>query len=254
MLKFFEPKMSTICSIEGDGGQPAGGGGDGAAPSPDAIAAAEERLKDFTIKAVNGAVSTHLARALENKFTENNNNLLSQIKDMMAAASAPEPAPAGAGTDTDLDTAIKNATAPLLKQIEEQRALNERNAAQAKAERESRMRQEESTELSSALSAAGVPGPLANAAATILHNAIERDADGNILFVCKEDGPTGPYEERVAVAEGVSRFLRTEDGKHFLPARPATGSGNRGGNAPASQNGQISDHEAVMEAMTHLFG
>ena len=255
LFNFTPPQPGILCSIEGgDGTPPAGGGSGDGAPAFDPEAFKNE-IKDFTVKAVNGAVSTHLSRALGTKLEESQTAILGQVKEMLSGF-APAPADAGAqGTgNADLDTAIKNATAPLLKQLEEQRQANERHAAAAKAERENRMRQEENAALQSALTTAGVPGPLAQAAVNLLHSSLERDESGNIRFVAKETGPTGPYDERVDVSEGVARFLRTEDGKHFLPARPAGGSGNRGGAAPGATPGRQSDTEFVGEMLGKLFG
>lgn len=242
-MMIFKPRLPRlVCSIENGIGDGANGGGDGA-PTFN-LEQFQSEMKDFVIKAVNGAISTHLSRSLDNRFEENNKSLLGQLEKMIGN----QPAPAASSSETgnvDIDTAIKNATAPLLKQLEEQRAANERAAAQAKAERENRMRQEETGALQSALTSAGVPGPLAQAAVNLLHPHLERDSEGNIVFVSKETGPTGSYDERVSISEGVGRYLKTEDGKHFLPARQVTGSGNRGGAAPGTTPGQETDHEFV---------
>jgi len=48
--------------------------------------------------------------------------------------------------------------------------------------------------------------------------------------------------------------LATEDGKYFLPARPAGGSGNKGGSAPGSDPGKINDNQFVSEMLTQLLG
>lgn len=240
-------------NFEGDG---IGGGGVGAPagdPPPFDAVAFQSEIKDFVVKAVNGAVSTHLTRALDSRFEQNNAALVEQLQGLI-----PTPPPVGdpppTGGNPDIDAAIKNATAPLMKQLEEQRALNERNAASAKSEREGRMRQEENLALSQALTKHGVAGPLAEAAVNLLHGSIERDAQGNIQYVAKESGPTGPYDERVSIEEGVKRYLGTEDGKHFLPARAAGGSGNRGGNAPGAAPGQEGDGEFVGRMLDGLMG
>lgn len=213
----------------------------------------QNEMKDFVVKAVNGAVSTHLTRALDGKFEANNNSLLEKIQGLIPVPTeADRSAPSGG--NPDLDAAIKNATAPLIKQLEEQRALNERNAAAAKAERENRMRQEEQALLNQALTKHGVAGPLAAAAVNLLHGSLERDAQGNIVYVAKENGPTGPYDERVSVEEGVKRYLGTEDGKHFLPARPVSGSGNRGGGAPGAAPGKEGDVDFVSRMLEGLLG
>lgn len=235
------------------GGGGAGGGGTGAGddPPPFDAAAFQSEMKDFVVKAVNGAVSTHLTRALDSKFEANNTALLEQLKGLIPEAPTPgDPPPSGG--NPDVDAAIKNATAPLMKQLEEQRSQNERNAATAKAERDSRMHQEETSALGQALTKFGVAGPLAAAAVNLLHGSLEREADGSMVYVSKESGPTGPYDERVSIEEGVKRYLGTEDGKHFLPARPAGGAGNRGGGAPSAAPGQETDGQMVGRMLEHL--
>lgn len=242
----FGPTME----LDGVGG---GGGGTPPAGDPPAFDAAafQTSMQEFVVKAVNGAVSTHLTRALDTRFEQNNEALVKQIQGLIPA---PQTAPDPSTGNTDLDAQIKNATAPLMKQLEEQRALNERNAAAATASEAKRKTTEEHAALTAALTAGGVAGPLAQAAVSVLHGSLERDTSGNIVYVSKETGPTGPYDERVTVAEGVSRYLATDDGKHFLPARQVGGSGNKGGNAPQMNPGQQSDGEFVGAMLDGLMG
>jgi len=233
------------------------GSGGGAPPEGEAPAfdpaKFQEEMKDFTVRAVNGAVSTHLTRALDKRLEENNAGILSKLQELMPQQAAASPAPT-VEPSSDLDAAIKNATAPLMKQLEEQRALNERNAAAAKAEQDKRMQQEEQSALSQALSANGVPGPLAQAAVHVLRGSLERDSSGSLVYVSKENGPTGQYEERISIEEGVSRYLRTDEGKHFLPARAVGGAGNTGGSAPAAAGGKESDGDFVGRMLSNLLG
>jgi hypothetical protein len=207
-----------------------------------------DEIKDFVVKAVNGAVSTHLSRTLDKQFEENNSRIFEQLRELI-----PQPQEANVVTSAgnpDVDAAIKNATAPLMKQLEEQRATAERQRAQADQERQTRLRNEETSALQTALTSAGVPAPLAAAAVNTLHPKIERDAQGNILFVQQDTGPTGAFEQRVSVQEGIESFLKTEDGKHFLPARPVSGAGNMGGNAPSGVSPhQQSDRELVADML-----
>lgn len=239
-------------NLDGAGGTGGGEGGDGA-PSFDP-GKFQDEMKDFVVKAVNGAVSTHLTRALDNKlssFGENiSQSLLGQVKEMMG--SQPQPSPQPGGSAGGNDEVIKNATAPLVKQIEELRRAAEANEVRAREEHQARMKQEESAALLGALTEAGVPTPLARAAAMTLHDRLERSSDGQIHFVSQESGPTGPYQERLAVNEGVARFLKTDEGKHFVPARPATGSGNRGGAAPGGGGEKTSDFGFVADMLGQL--
>ena len=246
----FGPNLE-LDGLGGGGGTPPGGAPPAGDPPAFDAAAFQSEMKDFVVKAVNGAVSTHLTRALDSKFEANNTALLEQIQGLIPAPpTAGDPPPSGGGSD--LDAAIKNATAPLMKQLEEQRSMNERNAATAKAEREGRMHQEETSALGQALTKFGVAGPLAAAAVNLLHGSLDRESDGSMVYVSKESGPTGPYDERVSIEEGVKRYLGTEDGKHFLPARPVGGAGNRGGGAPSANPGQETDGQMVGRMLEHL--
>ena len=248
----FGPNLQPDGLGGGGGGTPPGGAPPAGDPPAFDATAFQSEMKDFVVKAVNGAVSTHLTRALDSRFEQNNAALVEQIQGLMPAAPVSD-APPTSG-NADLDAQIKNATAPLMKQLEEQRALNERNAATAKSERDSRMLQEENSALSQALTKHGVAGPLAQAAVNLLHGSLERQADGSVVYVSKETGPTGSYDERVSVEEGVKRYLGTEDGKHFLPARPVGGGGNRGGNAPGAAPGTEGDGEFVSRMLDGLMG
>lgn len=232
--------------MEGDNPNPPEGG----TPPPQNNGLTEE-VKDFVVKVVNGAISTHMARGLDSRFEQNNQALLDQIKELI-----PKPQEQDVITSAgnpDIDSAIKNATAPLIKQLEETKAAAERQRTQAEQERQTRLRNEETSALQTALTTAGVPAPLAAAAVNILHSRLERDAQGNILFVQQDTGPTGPFEQRVSVQEGIESFLKTEDGKHFLPARPVSGAGNVGGKAPSGLSPQQqSDREFVGEMLMGL--
>jgi hypothetical protein len=64
---------------------------------------------------------------------------------------------------------------------------------------------------------------------------LERNDNGEIEFLFKEQAATGAYTDRVSVQEGVERFLKTEEGKFFLPPKPAGGAGGQGGGAPTKQ-------------------
>ena len=232
------PVSRNICAIGDGSGEGGGGGAPPAGGGEGGEGGVTDEMRDFVVRAVNGAVNTavndaltrRLNRALDDRFSQNNEALVNQFKEMLQGAAPAE----GQGRPAAGDDAIRNAVAPLERRLAEERQARERIEAQARQEREARMRQEEQAALSGALTAAGVAGPLAQAAVGLLTPMLERTEDGQLRFVSREQGPTGPYEERVTVSEGVSRFLKTPDGKHFLPPRPAAGAGNRGGAAPSN--------------------
>lgn len=204
----------------------------------------EDEIKDFVVKAVNGAVSTHLTRALDNKLEEYGKgmqeSILGALNERLEAFKPKEPAaPEGKPGENE---AIKNLQAKYDKEIAEVRAQAQREREAREMKEAEVRRSEEISALRDAAMSQGVPAPLAAALVNILHGQIERDSTNGIQFVSNEEGPTGKYQERVAVTEGVKRYLNTEDGKHFLPARAVGGSGNPGGNAGRNaNNGQVSD-------------
>jgi hypothetical protein len=102
-------------------------------------------------------------------------------------------------------------------------------------------RNEERQHLTAALRASGVSEPMIRTLVPYLHSEagkVKRGDDGSIVFV--HDDEEHPLEK------GVAAWLKTEDGKAYLPPVDAGGSGNRGGAPPARKPGQpMSDREAA---------
>jgi hypothetical protein len=206
--------------------------------------AINDEIKDFVIKAVNGAVSTHLTRALSKRDEALKTELQTMFAQLKPAAETTPPA-----KDTSADTdALKGIHAKYEKQIAELKEAADRERGQREQEFKKRMSGEERESLKSYLAEHGVPPALVPAAVAYLHTELKRvarDDDGNIQYVSQEKGPTGSYEDRVPLKDGVERFLKSDEGKHFLPAKPVAGAGNRGG-SPGSKSNQPQSTEGMI--------
>lgn len=99
-------------------------------------------------------------------------------------------------------------------------------------EQKSRTDEERATVLA-ALTEKGVTGPKARAALALLHTEdkrVVRDEDGKIIF--RDDD--GPADFR----KGFEAWINSEEGKHFLPARGAAGSGTAQGGQRTGTSGK----------------
>lgn len=103
------------------------------------------------------------------------------------------------------------------KRLAEEQELRTKTEAQ-------RARDEERAALLSQLSSLGVTGTRAAAVAAYLHGeqgTVRRAKDGRIVFVVPRDG----YTDELDLAKGLTEWAKTPEGKEFLPAREASGSG-----------------------------
>lgn len=207
-----------------------------------------DEIKDLIVRTVNGAVTTRLDRErkaqtaqLEGMFKEFAAQLTPQ-RDESAPADKP-----GEGDQ------MKAVQAKYERQLAEMKAQLDREAKSREEERQKRLINEERNSLRDALTSNGVPPALVQAAVALLHTdqkRLERNEDGTIHFLLQEQSPSGPYVERVGVAEGVERFLKSDEGRYFLPPKPAAGAGSKGGNAPGNN---VREGESETDAIARLF-
>jgi hypothetical protein len=209
--------------------------------------AINDEIKDFVVKAVNGAVSTHLSRALGKR----DEALKAELQGMFAQFKPPVPeTPPKPDAATGDSEAMRGLHAKYEKQIAELREAADREKSQREQEFKKRMSGEERESLKSYLVEHGVPPALVPAAVAYLHGELKRvarDDDGNIQYVSQEKGPTGNYEDRVPLKDGVERFLKSDEGKHFLPAKPVGGAGVRGGGAGGKSNAPQSTENMILD-------
>jgi hypothetical protein len=210
----------------------------------------ENAIKDFVVKAVNGAVSTHLSRALEKRDSALEERMSKLLTESLGQRTTEQVKP-DAGGDDKAGDAMKAIEAKYQKTLQEMQQSLERERSQREQERSQRLVGEERGTLRDTLLEAGVPQPLVPAAVAYLHGElkrVKRDDDGSIIFEIPEKGPTGSYVDRVSVKEGIERFLKTEEGKHYLPAKPAAGSGSKGGqNSERAPGGKASVQDMIAQ-------
>lgn len=207
-----------------------------------------DEIKDLIVRTVNGAVTTRLDRERKAQ-TAQLEGMFKDFASQLTAQKAEEPS----GEKTDGGDQMKAVQAKYERQLAEMKAQLDREAKSREEERQKRLVNEERNSLRDALSANGVPPALVQAAVALLHTdqkRLERNEDGSIHFLLQEQSPSGPYVERVGVAEGVERFLKSDEGRYFLPPKPAAGAGSKGGNAPGS-NAREGESEA--DAIARLF-
>lgn len=132
-----------------------------------------------------------------------------------------------------------------------EKRLAEEQELRTKTETE-RARTEERSALMNGLAAIGVTGPRASAAAALLHGelgTVRRAKDGRIVFVVPRDG----YTDELDLAKGLAEWAKSPEGKEFLPARDAGGSGEppRRPGAPPT-NGKPRPGERLLAALTGI--
>lgn len=102
----------------------------------------------------------------------------------------------------------------------------------------------------SALAKAGVQANRIDHAMALLHNAqgrLRTDTDGHPVVFFRRTGPTGDFDDLVGLTAGITEWVKTDDGKAFLPAIEGGGTGGGAGKkqgADGSQNATTQDQLA----------
>ncbi len=124
-------------------------------------------------------------------------------------------------------------------------------------ERKTAAQQEERSELSAALSRAGITNASqAKAAVALLYTEekrVARGSDGKIIF--RGIDKYGDAQD-LDLDEGIKQWASTEDGKVYLPAKEARGAGSKppNGKAPRAASGpQSTKRDKSNEAMIQIF-
>lgn len=237
-------KIAGHVLMEGAGGE-GGAGGSGGAGEGGAGAIPKE-VQEFVTKTVNNAVTSQLKRFESRIPTVDSlkeglgiGALMEKIETLGKGTGAGGPGgdgkgtggTGGAGGGAQLDEATQR---ELAKMKADNDSLKKRLDEEAKAreeERSARARQEERSALTEALRKAGIPdGRLGGAVSYLFldQKKIVRDKEGNITWPVKRDG----YEDPLSIEQGVAEWLKTDEGKAYLPPVDATGSGSRGGPPP----------------------
>jgi hypothetical protein len=228
-------------SGQGQGGEGSGDGGDGAV---------DVKLIDAR---VNAAISTQLSRfrqSFEKDVAGTISKSLEPLASRMEALTT-----IGAGGDDKKDKGKGDEAAEIQKKADARIAELERKYADSESKRESetkaRARDEERAALSQALRTAGIGDNRLRAAVALLYNEdarVGRNDGGEIIFKIPKAG----YTDEVTLEDGITGWLTTEEGKTFLPARGAGGSGGTGSPHQKRRSGPSTKEERVADARRTL--
>jgi hypothetical protein len=203
-------------------------GKDGEGEQPQALTPDEvEKMIDAKM---NSAISTHLTRfkgAFAKELEGTIAKSLGPIGEQLASLTKkPE------GEEEAREKGPSKAEAALQARIKELEEKTAKAESEKQAEREARLRDEERSALANALQAKGVSGAKLKGALALLYTEekrIGRAEDGKIAFKVQRAG----YVDDLDLDKGIDEWLKTDDGKEYMPARPAAGSG-----AAPARNGQ----------------
>lgn len=203
--------------------------------TPQAATLTRDEVSEMINKTVNAAVSTHNKRLMK--------GIESQITDALAPlAEKLNSAPAASETS---ESAEDPAAKQLKAQLDAMKAQLESEKNQREMEKGKRLVAEERDVLRSTLLNNGVPADKVELAEAYLydrHKRVARDEEGNIQFLVPEQG----YTDKLSMSEGISKFLKTDTGKSFLPPKDAGGSGSRGGGRPSAKEDENAKNDAII--------
>jgi hypothetical protein len=205
---------------------------------------AEKALDDRIAKTVNAALSSHMKRAKLGLAAEDVEKILEDRDKKKADLAEEERKKKAAGQGADNAPEI----ATLKKQIDE--LTKKATAAEAKSAEQERKQKEadDKATISKTLEAAGVPaGQRARVALNhLLSEGLVKRTDEGLVWTGKDgDGD---------LAEGITEFLKTEEGKLFLPPSGAAGGGERrrDGGGGGGANGKTTSKQRAAAALRGL--
>lgn len=200
---------------------------DPAPKEPDTDEGEENKPSYMTSLEFNKAMTAREKRQ-EERFSK---ILQETVSSALAAVKPPvvEAAKAAEGSDP-----VKQELAALRGRLEEERKAREEEKRLREQERDGRLKEEARNAAASILRDNGIDGSRLKGALAVLdteERRISRDESGSLRFKFPKNG----YDDYVSLDEGIAAWLKTEDGKAYLPARQAGGSGNNGPR-PGSNN------------------
>lgn len=213
-----------------------------------------EAMRAEIAKQVNGAMAKHKASAGEVLTPEQvQEKIDSALAEAEKKRTAPQQQPGKEGQQDGQASAqfneLKQANADLLKKVQDMET-------KAKREEQARKHAEEKSALTQALQSAKVRGELMAPAIAYLHGegrSVTRNKVGEIVFNFK--GETGAVDE-LDLAAGVAAWLKTPEGKAFLPPVDAGGGGDgrRPTSGPIGGGSSAGTGLTLAEAAQHLNG
>jgi alanyl-tRNA synthetase len=199
---------------------------------------ADKALEERISKTVNAALTSHMKRAPKALSAEELEKFLEE-REAKRTAAEEEKKKGGAGGGKGNESQPE--VARLQKELEQLRKRSEE--AEKKAADKERKEQErsDSDTISKTLESAGVPaGQRVRVALNHLKSEgrVKRTDEGELVFV-DEQG------DEIELAKGITAFLKTDEGKLFLPATGAGGSGGgRFERKPAGGGGKAETSKA----------
>lgn len=265
LANYLTPRL--LASIGDDGGDPNGGaGGDDKDKKPVTAGEVGTMVKDAVGKAVNAAVKDHISRALKgDDFKAAIGDALKGalpdiVKETVETAKA-EFAPAGGGDDKgkkggkgdEVPPEVQKQFAAQAKEIEKLKKERDDEKAAREAEKRERETSEERAALTKALTEGGVAPKRVKAAVAQLYldeKRVVRNDKGELFFKLKDDDGD---EVEYSLVDGVKKWVATEDGQEFLPAKQVSGSGGGQGGAGKPGAGKGGDTNAPLP-MSFILG
>jgi hypothetical protein len=272
--------MAIIPRQDAAGGSTGGAGsGTGDADEPAFTEAQTKAVNDAVNAAVNGALTQHLTR-FKKSFGEEIgqavgkqlNEALSPVSDRLKAMAESQAqggtsgaaGAGGAGQATVLSPDVQQQfarfegrTKELEGQLAVERKAREEERAARERDRQESMSKEERTSLAGVLRAKGLPEPQVRAAVALLageDKVLGRAEDGGVIFKLQKGTGAARYIDEVPLEAGVDEWLKTDDGKAFMPARQAQGAGGLGSRASTGNKTVDARNEAAASLGKILLG
>ena len=254
-MKGAAPMPSSMCSIRlldddsGKGGSPTGGTGEGEGEGSKELVLGED-AKKYIGSAINAALTSRLKRGvikdeLGGMVTEAVTNAVTAA---LAANTGAGEGEGGKGDKGGGQGGDIHQHPDFQAMQARQKELESKLADQERARQDEitqRHRSEERSALEGSLRTAGVTAELVPAATALLFESrgvLGRNDQGTIVYKAQRDG----YVDELKIEDGVREFLETAEGKSFMPAAGAGGSGARpgagaGGGPPRTKDGDAMD-------------
>jgi hypothetical protein len=225
-----------VCSAEDDDADK-----DGGPLTADAVQKLIDEKLAGVGNMVNSAVKAQLGR---NSFRS---ELAKSIADQLKGDKEGEPDDEPDEPDDEPKKRDRGEDSKKWKKFEAEQAALRRKLEESEKQRQdtelAQARAKQRAELEKELERAGVDAARRPGALALLYTEQQRvrEEDGKIGFVVQKEWG----EELVPIKDGVNEWLKTDEGKAYLPATPVAGSGNTGGRAPIGKDGKPSRAELI---------
>lgn len=232
-----------MMAVDGDGG---GRGdeneGEGGAGKEKGDTTDVEKLIDSK---VNAAISTHLSRFRTSLEKDIGGTIAKSLEPFGAKLEALGNKPLDEGKKKDKEAIDEDRRKDQARIADLENKYSEEKK-QREAEASARAREEERGALQTALRTAGIEDNRLRAAVALIYGEdqrVGRADNGDIVFKVQKAG----YVDEVTLDDGIGDWLKSDEGKTFLPARGAAGSGASGSNHQRKK-GATTKEERIAEA------